>query len=62
MGVFDRESSGELLFASARCLAAAGKPDEAKKRYQRILDEFPDSSYQLKARIALGRMSPVTLN
>jgi tetratricopeptide (TPR) repeat protein len=62
VGVFDRESSGELLFASARCLVAAGKPEEAKKRYQRIIDEFPDSSYQIKARIALGKLSPVTLN
>lgn len=62
VGVFDRESSGELLFAAARCLLAASKPDEAKKRYQRILDEFPDSSYQLQARIALGKLAPVTLN
>ena len=62
IGVFDRESSGELLFASARCLSAAGKVDEAKKRYQRIIDEFPDSSYQLQARIELGRLSPTTLN
>jgi tetratricopeptide (TPR) repeat protein len=62
VGVFDRESSGELLYASARCQIAANKPDEAKKLYQRIIDEFPDSSYQNQARIALGRMAPVTLN
>jgi len=62
VGVFDRESSAELLFAAARCLVAANKPDEARKRYQRILDEFPDSSYQLQVRIALGRLAPVTLN
>jgi hypothetical protein len=62
VGVFDRESSAEMLFAAARCLVAANKPDEARKRYQRILDEFPDSSYQLEVRIALGKLSPVTLN
>lgn len=62
VGVFDRESSGELLFASARCLVAANKPEDAKKRYQRIVDEFPDSSYQLQARIELGRLTPATLN
>jgi predicted negative regulator of RcsB-dependent stress response len=62
VGVFDRESSGELLFASARCLIAANKPDEAKKRYQRIIDEFPDSSFQLQARIELGRLAPAVLD
>jgi tetratricopeptide (TPR) repeat protein len=62
IGVFDRESSGELLFASARCLAAAGKNDEAKKRLQRILDEFPESTVQGQARIELGRLSPQILN
>jgi predicted negative regulator of RcsB-dependent stress response len=62
IGVFDRESSGELLFSSARCMTAANKPDEAKKRLQRIIDEFPDSGYQLQARIELGRLNPTTLN
>lgn len=62
IGVFDRESSGELLFASARSLMAAGKNDEAKKRLQRILDEFPESTVQGQARIELGRLSPQILN
>jgi tetratricopeptide (TPR) repeat protein len=62
IGVFDRESSGELLFASARCMMAAGKNDEAKKRLQRILDEFPESTVQGQARIELGRLSPQILN
>ena len=62
IGVFDRESSGELLFSSARCLVAAKKPDDAKTRLQRILDEFPDSGYQLQARMELGRLSPTILN
>jgi tetratricopeptide (TPR) repeat protein len=62
VGQLDRESSGEFLFASARCQLALGKSDEAKKRYQRILDEFPDSSYQLQARIELAKLSPTLLN
>jgi predicted negative regulator of RcsB-dependent stress response len=62
VGAFDRESSGEMLYAAARCLVAANKPDEAKKRLQRILDEFPDSSYQIQARMELGRLSPQILN
>ena len=62
VGQIDRETSGEMLYAAGRCLTEDKKPDEAKKRYQRILDEFPDSSYQLQARIELGRLSPVYAN
>lgn len=62
VGVFDRESSAELLLASARCMLAAKNPGEARKLYQRVLDEYPDASSQQQARIALGRLSPVTLN
>lgn len=62
VGELDRESSGEFLFAAARCYMALNKPDEAKKRWQRILDEFPDSSYQLQARIDLARLAPTLIN
>ena len=62
VGLFERESSGEFLFAAARCQLALQKPEEAKKLLQRILDEFPDSSYQVQARIELGRLSPAILN
>jgi tetratricopeptide (TPR) repeat protein len=62
VGAFERETSGELLFAAARCLLAQGKTDEAKQRYQRILDEFPDSSYQAQARLELARLAPVFVN
>jgi len=62
VGVFERETSGEMLFASARCQTALGKTDEARKRLQRILDEFPDSSFQLQARIELGRLAPQILD
>jgi TolA-binding protein len=61
VGVFERESSGELLFASARCQLALKKPDEAKALLQRIVDEFPDSSFQIQARIELGKLSPALI-
>jgi len=62
VGQIDRESSGEMLYAAGRCLTEAKKPDEAKRRFQRIIDEFPDTSYQLQARIELGKLSPVFAN
>jgi len=62
VGQIDRETSGEMLFAAGRCLVADKKPEEAKKRYQRIIDEFPDSSFQLQARIELGKLTPVYVN
>jgi TolA-binding protein len=62
VGQIDRETSGEMLYAAGRCLIADKKPDEARKSYQRIIDEFPDSSYQLQARIELGKLSPVYAN
>jgi tetratricopeptide (TPR) repeat protein len=61
VGVFERESSGEMLFAAARCQLALKKPDEAKVLLQRIVNEFPDSSFQLQARIELGRLSPAII-
>lgn len=62
VGQIDRETSGEMLFAAGRCLVADKKPEEAKKRYQRIIDEFPDSSFQAQARIELGKLAPVFAN
>ena len=62
VGQIDRETSGEMLYAAGRCLVEDKKPEEAKKRYQRIIDEFPDSSFQLQARIELGKLTPVYVN
>ena len=61
VGVFERETSGEMLFAAARCQLALKKPDEAKVLLQRIVNEFPDSSFQLQARIELGKLSPAII-
>jgi outer membrane protein assembly factor BamD (BamD/ComL family) len=56
VGVFDRESSGEMLAASARCLEAGGNKAEAAKRLQRLLDEFGDSSYANRSRVKLAEL------
>ena len=57
VGTFDREASGEFLNAAARCDRALGQTAEALKHYQRILDEFGDSSYAQTARVAVGELS-----
>ena len=60
VGVFDRESSGEMLLAAARSYHAAHQDDLARQRLQRLIDEFGDSSYQLKARVMLGELTPAS--
>jgi tetratricopeptide (TPR) repeat protein len=57
VGKFDRESSGEMLAASARCLAAAGDKAEAAKRLQRLLDEFGDTSFAQRAQADLAGLT-----
>ena len=46
-GLLPRE---EGLVGMARCQASLGKPDEARKLYQRIVTEFPNSEYAGEAR------------
>lgn len=46
-GLLPRE---EGLFGMARCQASLGKVDEARKLYQRIVSEFPNSEYAGEAR------------
>ena len=58
VGVFDRESSGEMLMAAARSHHALHKDDIARQRLQRLIDEFGDSTYQLKARVMLAELTP----
>ncbi len=54
VGKFDRESSGEMLAASARCLIAADQKPEAAKRLQRLLDEFGETSHAQRAQADLA--------
>lgn len=56
VGKFDRESSAEFLSASARCYAALGKPDDAVKRLQRVIDEFAETSAAANARVRLAEI------
>lgn len=56
VGVFERESSGEFLAGSARCYLATAKPDEAKRRLQRLVDEFGETSYAQRGRMTLGEL------
>ncbi len=50
VGRFDRESSAEFLYASARCYRALNQPAEAEKRLQRLLDEYGETTYANRAR------------
>ncbi len=57
VGVFERESSAEMLAASARCLEAANNKPEAAKRLQRLVDEFGDTSYANRARVKVAELT-----
>ena len=57
VGKFDRESSAEMLYASARCYRLMQQPAEALKRLQRLIDEYGDTSIANRARIAVGELS-----
>jgi len=58
VGRFERESSAEFLFASARCYQTLGKPEEALRRAQRIVNEFGETSYSMPARVLVAELSP----
>ena len=57
VGKFDRESSGELLAAAARCQRGAGKKPEAIQSLQRLLDEFGETSFANAARVEIAELS-----
>jgi len=56
VGAFDRESSAEFLAAAARCYRALQQPAEARKRLQRLIDEYGDTSSANTAHIRLGEL------
>ncbi|MFH1073593.1 MAG: tetratricopeptide repeat protein [Candidatus Firestonebacteria bacterium] len=51
----DYASRDELLSAQARCLKLSGKPEEAKKRYEEIVNKYPTSPCIENAKQNLGR-------
>jgi len=57
VGVFDRESSAEMLSAAARCQREAGHKDAALKLLQRLLAEFGETSYANVARIDIAELN-----
>jgi tetratricopeptide (TPR) repeat protein len=56
VGVFERETSAEMLAASARCYEALGNKAEAVKRLQRVTGEFGETSFSARARLKLAEL------
>jgi tetratricopeptide (TPR) repeat protein len=56
VGRFDRESSAEFLYAAARCYRLMNQPKEADARLKRLLDEYGETSYGVRARIARAEL------
>lgn len=57
VGRFDRESSAEFLYGAARCYQALNQPKEADLRLKRLVDEFGETSYAIRARIQRAESS-----
>ncbi len=57
VGKFERESSAEFLFSSARVHRALGQPAEAKARLERLTQEFGETSIAQRARIELAEIA-----
>jgi tetratricopeptide (TPR) repeat protein len=56
VGKFDRESSAEFLYAAARCYRQTNQPKEADSRLKRLLDEYGETSYANRARVARAEL------
>jgi len=56
VGVFDRESSAEMLASAARCVLVANDKAGAIQRYQRIATEFGETSAAQAARVKLAEL------
>jgi tetratricopeptide (TPR) repeat protein len=57
VGRFDRESSAEFLYGAARCYRQMNQPKEADARLKRLLDEYGETSYANRARIARAELA-----
>ncbi|NOT33188.1 MAG: tetratricopeptide repeat protein [Candidatus Eisenbacteria bacterium] len=56
VGRFDRASSAEFLWASARCLRALGQGDQAIERLRRIEREFGETTYARSAMMTIAEI------
>ncbi len=56
VGVFDRETSSEMLSASARCLLETNDKAGAIQRYQRVANEFGETGAAQAARVRLAEL------
>jgi predicted negative regulator of RcsB-dependent stress response len=57
VGKFDRESSAEFLYAAARCYLQLKQPGEADLRLKRLVDEYGETTYALRARIQRAELA-----
>ncbi len=56
VGVFDRETSAEMLAAEARCLLATGDRAGAAAKLQKLVDDFGETSYANPARVQIAEL------
>ena len=56
VGVFDRESSAEMLASAARCVLVTNDKAGAIQRYQRIANEFGETSVAQAARVRMAEL------
>ena len=56
VGVFDRESSAEMLTGSARCELLAQNRAAAIRDLRRVVDEYSETSYATRARLQLAEL------
>ena len=56
VGVFDRETSSEMLAAAARCLLETNDKAGAIQRYKRIANEFGETSAAQPAHVKLAEL------
>ena len=57
VGKFDRESSAEFLYATARCYRETNQPKEADSELKRLLDEYGETSYANRARVLRAELA-----
>ena len=56
VGKIDRSSSGEFLYAAARCYQQMGQPAQALDRLKRLEAEFGETSYAAMARLKIAEL------